>query len=268
MAQGLFCSLKNILYHARNSDLCLNSLFLRNDKLIERNCKLSITNFTKPQAIYLDQGHWAISVKDTDQMEISCNSHTHVIAINPPLTFVTLQPACRTFSSDIKLSPCFKQFSKVFDVTIKTVNLPTPNLYPVNFRIWKPFNLTTLSTTDKSNLKKLDLVPAVPIHELRAKISDLRKLKLKSKDQSWLYILGGGRGSGTILLIIVIACMCWRCRKCPQNEARYTSLPMSSSTPENPNLKHTSMGATKTDHSTALGWETVGIQTQKVHTKR
>ena len=47
LAQRHFCSLKNALYHARNSDLCLSSLFLRNDKLIERNSKLSITNFTK-----------------------------------------------------------------------------------------------------------------------------------------------------------------------------------------------------------------------------
>ena len=121
----------------------------------------------------------------------------------------------------------------------------------------KPLNLTTLSTTDKGNLKKLDPVPAVPIHELRAKISDLRKLK--SKDQYWLYILGG-MGSGTILLIIVIVCVYLRCRKHPQNEARSTSLPISSSAPENPNMKHTSIGATWTDHSTALGWETVGIQ--------
>ena len=83
LATGDFCSLKNALYHARNSDLYLSSLFLRNDKLIERNCKLSITDFTKPQAIFLDQSHWVISVKDTDQMKISCNSHTHVITINP-----------------------------------------------------------------------------------------------------------------------------------------------------------------------------------------
>ena len=45
----------------------------------------------------------AISFKNTDQMEISCNSHTHVITINPVLTFISLQPACSAFSSDIKL---------------------------------------------------------------------------------------------------------------------------------------------------------------------
>ena len=42
LAQGHFCTLKNAQYHARNSDLYLSSLFLRNDELIERNCKLLI----------------------------------------------------------------------------------------------------------------------------------------------------------------------------------------------------------------------------------
>ena len=36
--------------------------------------------------------------------------------------------------------------------------------------------------------------------------------------------------------------------------------PMRFSAPENPNMKHATMGATRTDQSTALGWETVGIQ--------
>ena len=112
------------------------------------------------------------------------------------------------------------------------------------------FNLTTLSTTDESNLKQLDPVPAVPIHDLRAKIPDF--WKLKSRDQSWLYILGG-MGSGIILFIILIVYVYLGYRKCPQNEARSTSFPMSSSAPESPNGKDTSMGARRTDHSTALG---------------
>ena len=41
-----------------------------------------------------------------------------MIKINPPLTFVTLQPAWSN-SSDIKLPPYLKQFSKGFDVAIK-----------------------------------------------------------------------------------------------------------------------------------------------------
>ena len=46
----------------------------------------------------------------------------------------------------------------------------------------------------------------------------------------------------------------------PQNEARFTSLPISSSAWENLNVKHTSVDGTRTDHSTAFGKKTVGIQ--------
>ena len=35
---------------------------------------------------------------------------------------------------------------------------------------------------------------------------------------------------------------------------------VNSTAPENPNMKHTSMGTTRVDHSTVLVWETVEIQ--------
>ena len=72
--------------------------------------------------------------------------------------------------------------------------------------------------------------------------------------------MSGGIGSGTKLLLIVIICVYQRYRKCPKNEARFTSLPMSSTAPESPNVEHTSMGTTRADCSIALGQETVGIK--------
>ena len=59
----------------------------------------------------------------------------------------------------------------------KKADLHTPYLDSVNFRIWKPFNLTIFSTTAKSHLKKLEPVPAIPMHELRVTKSDLRNFK-------------------------------------------------------------------------------------------
>ena len=45
---------------------------------------MSLTNVTGSQAIYLDQDKWAIATVEPDQMEISCNSHRHVIMTEPP----------------------------------------------------------------------------------------------------------------------------------------------------------------------------------------
>ena len=103
LVSGHFCNLKNALYHMHSSGWCLTSLFLKNDRMIETNCRMSLTNVSGSQAIYLDQGNWAVATVEPDQMEISCNSHRHVITIEPPLTLVNLQPACSAFSAKIKL---------------------------------------------------------------------------------------------------------------------------------------------------------------------
>ena len=70
-AQGNFCNIKNALYRVTHSDWCLTTLYLKKNTAIETNCKLSVSPITKPQAMYLDEGHWDVSVTKTDQMEIS-----------------------------------------------------------------------------------------------------------------------------------------------------------------------------------------------------
>ena len=137
---------------------------------------MSLTNVTGSQAIYLDQGYWAVATVEPDQMELSCHSHSHVITIEPPLTLVNLQPACSTLSAKIKLPPYFKEYSKGFAIAIMAANLHPDNLGHVDFCIWKSFNVSSLSIIQKSNLKKLDSAPSVPVNELRAKIESLKML--------------------------------------------------------------------------------------------
>ena len=156
--------------------------------MIDTNCRMSLTNVGGSQAIYLDQGNWAVATVEPDQMEISCNSHRHVIIIEPPLTLVNLQPACSAFSAKLKLPIYFKKYSKGFAIAIKTANLHPDKLDHVDFHIWKSFNVSSLSTIQKSNLKKLH---SFPVNEFRAKIESLKMLNLDSKRKCWLYILGG-----------------------------------------------------------------------------
>ena len=55
----------------------------QNDKL-NKYRPLSITNITGPQAIYLDEGSWAISIEKPTQMEIRCPQVTQVKSLKPP----------------------------------------------------------------------------------------------------------------------------------------------------------------------------------------
>ena len=51
LAQGHFCSLNTVLYHIDYSNWCLVAMFLKENNRINKDCKLSVTNITGPQAI-------------------------------------------------------------------------------------------------------------------------------------------------------------------------------------------------------------------------
>ena len=142
LAAGHFCNIDNALYHADSRTCCLPAMYSKDDKLINKYCSLEISNITGPTANYLDQGSWAISVEKPTQMEIRCTAHTHVKTLNPPLTFITLQPACSAFS----LKSNFLHIStKGFEIAIKTAKLNVPTFNTSNFRIWQPFNLSKIN---------------------------------------------------------------------------------------------------------------------------
>ena len=44
--------------------MCLTALFLKDNNKIQIQCRSAVTNITGPQANYLDQGNWAISVTE------------------------------------------------------------------------------------------------------------------------------------------------------------------------------------------------------------
>ena len=81
-------------------------------------------NITGPQAIYLDQGLWAISIEKATQMEIRCPKVTQVKSLKPPTTFVNLQPACSAFSPGVTELKILTNFLKPqFTNSVKKIML-------------------------------------------------------------------------------------------------------------------------------------------------
>ena len=124
-------------------------------------------------------------------MEIKCEDHNHVKTLEPPFSFINLQPVCSAFSSAIKLPPYFKQYSSGFHVVLKSANLHNPKFTPLSFRIWKHFDLSNVTKPNVQNLRKLTLAPNIPIHQLRAQTSNLRCITFDT-DRPWIYYVGGG----------------------------------------------------------------------------
>ena len=65
LVDGHFWTLNTGLYHADTSQWCVTALFFKDNNKISNHCRLTLHNITGPQAHYLDQGLWAISVENT-----------------------------------------------------------------------------------------------------------------------------------------------------------------------------------------------------------
>ena len=144
--------------------MCLTALFLKDKNTIQNQCTLAVSNITGPQANYLDQGNWAISITEPTQMGVKCSDHTLIKTLQLPMTLINLHPACSAFSPLIKLPPYFKQYSKGFHVALRDANCHLPKFSPSDFRIWKPLNLSKIQPIDIDNLKKLTPALAIPIN--------------------------------------------------------------------------------------------------------
>ena len=213
---------------------------------------------TGPQAIYLDQGLWAISVEKPTQMEIRCPKVTQVKSIKPPITLINLQPACSAFSPGVKLPPYFKQFSKGFHVALKSAHLNTPKYNPTNFRIWHTFNVSNLNPIESEKLKKLAPAPTIPIDQLRAQIARFRHININNdKKQSWI-IVGSGSGSGILLLVVICSFLYWRCKNHQSLKTR-SPAHVTYTDPENSNMMQTREDAIRSDRGSEPGLKTVGI---------
>ena len=152
LLMNTFCNLNTSLYHVDTNKWCVTTMFFRDNDKISAYYRVAINNITWPQATYLDQGHWAISIETPIQMEIKCEDHNHVKTLQPPITFINLQSVCSAFSSDIKCPSYFKQFSKGIYIALKSLNLNIPKLTPSKFRVWTHFDLSNVTQPEIENL--------------------------------------------------------------------------------------------------------------------
>ena len=130
LAQDHFCNLNTALYHIDYSNWCLVAMFLQENNRTNKDCKLSVTNITGPQAIYLDQGLSAIYVEKPTQMEIRCPNVIQVKSLKPPITLINLQPACSGIFSWSETATLFQAILKRLPCSFKICSSKCTKIQP------------------------------------------------------------------------------------------------------------------------------------------
>ena len=108
LADGHFCALNTGLYQVDMHQWCVTALFYKDNDKINNYCKLAFSNITGPQANYLDQGLWAISVEEPVLMEVKCEDHIHVKTLETPFTLVNQHAVLSLLS--LNFDPTLKDF--------------------------------------------------------------------------------------------------------------------------------------------------------------
>ena len=186
-------------------------------------------------------------------MEIQCQTYKSVKTLQPPMTMVTLEPACSAFSSKSKLPPYFRQYPDGFDVALRAANFHVPKFNSSSFRIWIHFNISNITVAVTRTLQKLSPTPSVPVDQLKAQIQGFKDLDEDKNDKSWIYIVGGGSGgSGLILLIVIGVIVYWCCKK-PQSKDDRPTTSVTYTAPETTNLGSQNVDTTRAGQYSALG---------------
>ena len=114
MSIGSFCEINNAIYPTSTVNLCEYALFMEQQTLVKKLCKVDLVNFTRDQAFSLDSQFWAILTVQPTTMQVSCLTKMYYIKLQHPLDIVFLEESCEA-STVSMLLPCHMVLSKEVD---------------------------------------------------------------------------------------------------------------------------------------------------------
>lgn len=198
-----FCQFTSPIYPILGHSHCITSLFIRNDRMIEVNCKAYVlTGITLPQALYLGTGAWAISTNKPLMFAITCPTDTmqHTSkSVLPSIGILRLPPACSATSQELMLTPYYHS-ETIYNVPQSEVlSLLSSNFSLSN--IWEVFHKKTKIPEFPKLPEKLKELGSIPMSKL---IDEMNSFEVvdpeESKVVNWWYIVG----ASLVVLIVVI----------------------------------------------------------------
>ena len=178
MMNGHLCMFKQALYPVEHTNWCIYTLFINDEKQIERNCFLKTINRTANLAYSLDGYLWAISALAAEKLQIRCVMETHVITIKPPLQIVDIGNECEAYSASIYI-PAKSELTTTLQSITRSQFFLDYNFNYTNvskFLIWHKTNFATLTPNEMKTLKaKMLKLPTMPMNIFKNVLGNIDK---------------------------------------------------------------------------------------------
>ena len=195
MTNGHLCMFNQALYPVEQTNWCIYTLFINDEKCIEKNCVLKAINRTTNLAYSLDGYLWAISALATEQLQLRCIMETRIITISPPLQIIDVGNGCKAYSASIYIPAKSELTTTIQSITFSQFFLNYNFNYTnvSKFLIWHKTDFATLTPDEIKSLKaKMLNLPTMPM--------DIFKKTLKNIDENYPFSL-----SSKLILALLIA---------------------------------------------------------------
>ena len=111
---GSFCEINNAIYPTSTINSCEYALFMEQQTLVRKLCKVDLVNFTRDQAFSLDSQFWVILTVQLTTMQVSCLTKMYYIELQHPLDIIFSEESCEA-STVSMLLPSHTVLSKEVD---------------------------------------------------------------------------------------------------------------------------------------------------------
>ena len=208
---GEYCNIRKATYSVEHSHSCAIALFTKHNEKIERYCQVKVNfNVQLPQALYLDDGTYAIASDREVKLRVTCHRNslaTNLLTIKPPISIIQLELTCTAYNEKITLLPYFFSETKYrpkhdpFLGLLKSTNFSMTN-------IWEPFHAALPNYTNIELPDNLQKVEDVSMTDFINKIRDEREIRMIIANIGKPFPLWAkfaiGIGAGLLLLIVLV----------------------------------------------------------------
>ena len=203
-----FCPLTTPLQPLTNPSSCVNALYTKNSREIDRLCEL--TTKAQPE-LYLPippaSNVWAIISSPFKQqlpVTVICPTRPATsIHISPPIHVLKLEPACSATSQHFHLPPKYEDTHVTMNLSIYNANLDIIDISSALFRITQHIS----SVQQQETLEKLAALPPVPIKRITMELmGEVLQETLSNDKPFWLhpsFLMGCVRFVASIMSTVV-----------------------------------------------------------------
>ena len=207
MTNGHLCMFNQALYPVEQTDWCVYTLFINDEKRIGKNCILKAINCTTNLAYSLDRYLWAISTLATERLQLRCVMETCIITISPLLQIIDVGNGCEAYSASIYIPAKLELTTTIQSIThsqfFLNYNFNYTNVS--KFLIWHKTDFATLTPDEVKALKaKMLKLPTMPMDIFQKTLGNIDENYPFSLSPKLILALLIAVGMGTLILGILI----------------------------------------------------------------